>query len=103
MSAPNRGSWFGKKYGTIFEDPVLLKIAEKHKVDVSKIALSWNMSRDVPVIPMTSKLERAIQNISSLDVMLDLDDMNKINNIGKEHRVYDAMDWESMLNTPVFK
>lgn len=103
LSAPNRGTLFKNPFGTIYDDPVLQRVAEKHGISISQVALSWNMQRGVVVIPKTGRIPRAQENFDSQYVELDEEDIDDINSINKEHRVYDVIKWEKNLHIPAFK
>lgn len=101
LSAPNRGSMF-KVSGTVWEDPIMKEIAEKHDKSVGQISLAWNLNRNVVVIPKTAKLERAQENFEAQEIELDEEDIEKINSIEQRTRVYDPINWPHMLNVPIF-
>jgi len=101
LSAPNRGKMF-KECGTIFEDPTMIGIAEKHGKTVAQISLAWNMARGVVVIPKTQKIKRFEENFSAQQIELDKEDIEKINSIEKRVRVYNPINWPHMNNIPIF-
>ncbi|PQM39531.1 NADP-dependent sorbitol-6-phosphate dehydrogenase [Prunus yedoensis var. nudiflora] len=77
-----------KAFGSIspLEDPVLLALAKKYQKSVAQIALRWNLERDTPVIPKSSKVERLKENLEVLNFKLEKEDIELINTIDKKFR-----------------
>lgn len=85
--------------GKIFDDEILNEIAEKHWKTVSQISLKWlRQVHDAVVIPKTTSIERAKQNLEIENFSLDEEDIEKINNLPKDKRLIDppfAPKWDN--------
>jgi len=73
-------SWgpFAEGRNDIFQNAVLLSIAEKHDKSVAQVILRWLTQRGVVVIPKSVHKERIIENFNIFDFELSQDDMGKI-------------------------
>jgi 2,5-diketo-D-gluconate reductase A len=73
-------SWgpFAEGRDNIFENEVLLSIAQKHNKTVAQIILRWLIQRDVVAIPKTVHQERMVENFSVFDFELSREDMDTI-------------------------
>ncbi|MBF0575093.1 aldo/keto reductase [Dysgonomonas sp. GY617] len=73
-------SWapFAEGRNNMFENEVLVSLAQKYKKSVAQIVLRWLIQRDVVVIPKSVRKERIIENIEIFDFELDQADMDKI-------------------------
>lgn len=73
-------SWAPLAQGTnnIFENEVLVSIAEKYKKSVSEVILRWMTQRGIVAIPKSVHKERFIENFNIFDFELDREDMEKI-------------------------
>ena len=69
----------------LLENKVITKIADKRDCTPGQVALIWGMSRGTSVIPKTSHLDRVTENFKSLDCVLKMKDIEKIDKLGKEH------------------
>lgn len=61
-------------------------LAKKYQKSVAQIALRWNLERDTPVIPKSSKVERLKENLEVLNFKLEKEDIELINTIDKKFR-----------------
>ncbi|CAI2375343.1 unnamed protein product [Moneuplotes crassus] len=90
----------------LLKDEVILDIAKKHKATAAQIALAWNMQRGVMVIPKTNSKERLKENFEALDVTLDEKDIEKINQLNNNKRMWDPDQWDEpqygWKNNPVY-
>ncbi|CAI2377301.1 unnamed protein product [Moneuplotes crassus] len=103
LSNPSR-PFGGGGVVTVLEDPIIKEIAEKDAKTAAQVCLSWNLSRKVGlVVKCSTSIERAIENLEALDYVMNPDDIDKINKIDKNERVFDAINWEDCLNVPIFK
>jgi 2,5-diketo-D-gluconate reductase A len=73
-------SWgpFAEGRDDIFENEVLLSIAQKHNKTVAQIILRWLIQRDIVAIPKTVHQERMVENFSVFDFELSREDMDTI-------------------------
>jgi len=68
-------------------DPVVVEVAQKHKVSPQQVLLRWNCDVGNGVITKSSKIERLQQNFDILKFSLDNDDIEKLNQLsGKRYR-----------------
>jgi len=73
-------SWapFAEGKNDIFQNEVLVSIAEKHSKSVAQVILRWLTQRGVVVIPKSVRKERIIENFNIFDFELSQEDMEKI-------------------------
>ena len=71
-------------------DPVVKKIADKHKVGVGQVLIAWSIARDIAVIPKSVHQERIIGNLASAKINLDDQDVLELREIGISHRSIDG-------------
>ena len=74
----------------IVEDKTIKEIAQKNNVTPYQVCLAWNITRKVVVIPKSQNVEHLRENIGALNVMLDENDMKKIEEIDKNERILSA-------------
>ena len=67
----------------MFAEPVLQKIAEKHKKTVPQIILRWDIQQGVVIIPKSVHKNRMEENMAVWDFELDSDDMKKIEKLNQ--------------------
>lgn len=83
-------------YGEVFGEPVLEQIAEKHDTSVAQVSLAWLREKGVAAIPKSTSEAHLRDNWLSQQLELDAVDIEEIDNIPRENRVYDpdyAPDW----------
>ena len=75
--------------GDLLADPVLVKIAEKHKASVAQVVIAWHLALGNVVIPKSVTDARIIENFASLQLTLDDEDLAAINGLdrGAEGRI----------------
>lgn len=73
-------SWgpFAEGKNNIFQNVLLLSIAEKYKKSVAQVILRWLTQRGVIAIPKSVHKERIVENFNIFDFMLSPQDMNAI-------------------------
>lgn len=73
-------SWapFSEGKNDIFQNEILVSIAEKHNKSVAQVILRWLTQRGVVVIPKSVRKERIIENFNIFDFELSQDDMDAI-------------------------
>lgn len=73
-------SWgpFAEGKNNIFQNEMLLSIAEKHKKTVAQVILRWLTQRGVVVIPKSVRKERIVENFNVFDFELSAEDMTAI-------------------------
>jgi 2,5-diketo-D-gluconate reductase B len=73
--------------GTLANNPVLVRIAEKYRVHPAQVALRWLLMQDgLVVIPKAQRLDTQTMNLHSFDVTLDLEDLAAIDSLPKRQR-----------------
>lgn len=77
--------------GNKLEDPVIGKIAEKHGKTPAQVLLNWNASRGNIVLPKSLTAHRIQSNLDSFDFQLPAEDIEAINELGKENYVTGSM------------
>ncbi|WP_252312684.1 aldo/keto reductase [Sinobaca sp. H24] len=71
----------------IFENELLLDLANKYKKSVAQIILRWLIQRKVVVIPKSVHKERIEENINVFDFELDESDMKQISTLDTEENL----------------
>ncbi|WP_339208373.1 aldo/keto reductase [Paenibacillus sp. FSL K6-3182] len=73
-------SWapFAEGKNNLFQNELLVAIAEKHNKSVAQVVLRWLTQREVVVIPKSARKERIIENFNIFDFELDPKDMESI-------------------------
>jgi 2,5-diketo-D-gluconate reductase A len=76
-------SWgpFAEGKHDIFENELLLSIAERHKKTVAQVILRWLTQREVVVIPKSVRKERIAENFNIFDFELSPEDMEAIRSL----------------------
>eukprot|EP00347_Sterkiella_histriomuscorum_P004247 403361182 len=88
----------------LLEDNTIKQIAEKYNRTPAQIILNWHLQRGVIVITKTSKGRRLSENIDIFDFKLDQSDMDQINSLNIDARLFDPlrMDKSGFENVPYF-
>ncbi|WP_256758167.1 aldo/keto reductase [Cohnella sp. WQ 127256] len=73
-------SWapFAEGKNNLFQNEVLVSIAEKVNKSVAQVVLRWLTQREVVVIPKSVRKERIIENFNIFDFELNQEDMESI-------------------------
>jgi 2,5-diketo-D-gluconate reductase A len=73
-------SWgpFAEGKNNMFQNEVLVSIAEKHNKSVAQVVLRWLTQRGVVAIPKSVRKERIIENFNIFDFELSQEEMEKI-------------------------
>lgn len=75
---------FGEGRGGLFENPVLVQIAEKYNKTTAQIILRWHIQRGVVVIPKSTHKARMEENLQVFDFVLEPEDINQISALDKK-------------------
>ena len=94
-------SWgpFAEGRNDIFQNEVLLSLANKYDKSVAQIILRWLTQRGVVVIPKSVRKERMAENLDIFDFYLSEDDVEQIKNLDTkqslffDHRNPDIIRW----------
>lgn len=79
-------AWSPLKKGRIFEDPVITRIADKHRKTPAQIILRWDIQHGIIAIPKSTKEERIIENADIFDFTLTQEEMTQIDQLNKNER-----------------
>jgi len=93
---------FAEGRNNIFQNEVLLSIAEKHNKSIAQIILRWLVQRDVVVLSKSVRKERIKENLDVLDFGLSDDDMEAISTLDtKASSFFDHRDpeWVKRLSS----
>lgn len=71
---------------SLFEDETLKEIATKNNISIAQLLLAWQINRNVIVIPKSTQEIHLQQNIASIMINLDEDDINNISEITTKYR-----------------
>lgn len=78
LKAPNEPS--------LLENKVIQKIAKKHGASPGQVLIKWSVLRGTAVIPKSTNEDRIIENIQSMGVNLDEDDLKEIAALDRHFR-----------------
>jgi len=80
-------SWgpFAEGRNNIFQNELLISIAQKYKKSVAQIILRWLTQRGIVVIPKSTHKERIIENFNIFDFELAQEDMDAIVTLDMNH------------------
>lgn len=79
--------------GEVFDAPEIVEVAEKHDAAPAQVALAWLLAKEnVAAIPKAATPAHIRENYGALDLELDPEDVEKIDSIGRDHRIVDG-DW----------
>lgn len=83
---------FGGKMsnGTLFKDPVIMKIAQAHGKTPAQVILRWHIQEGFSVIPGSSNPELIRENIDIFDFSLTDEEMQQMRSLNKERRFFNA-------------
>lgn len=79
-------SYMTLAYGKVLNDPVLIKIADKHHATVAQVALAWALQLGYAVIPSSTKRANLASNLAARNLTLDADDMALIATLERNGR-----------------
>ena len=72
--------------GEILDDPAIVDIAEKHGVSAARVSLAWLREKGVTAIPKATGTDHIRDNLASLDLELDEEDIAAIDDLGRTDR-----------------
>ena len=62
----------------LLADPLFTELAEKYSSTPGQVVLAWHLATVQSTIPKSSNRERMVQNLRSVDITLDADDVARI-------------------------
>ncbi|GAA0720297.1 diketogulonate reductase-like aldo/keto reductase [Halorubrum trapanicum] len=72
--------------GEILDDPAIVDIAEKHGVSAAQVSLAWLRETGVTAIPKATGVDHIRDNLASLGLELDDEDVEAIDSLGRSDR-----------------
>ncbi|KQX44557.1 aldo/keto reductase [Paenibacillus sp. Root444D2] len=83
-------SWapFAEGKNNLFQNEVLVSIAEKVNKSVAQVVLRWLTQREVVVIPKSVRKERIIENFNIFDFELSQEDMESITTLDTKQSLF---------------
>ncbi|QAU14368.1 aldo/keto reductase [Halorubrum sp. BOL3-1] len=72
--------------GGVLDDPAVSGIAERHGVSAAQVSLAWLREKGVTAIPKATGTDHLRDNLASLDLELDDEDVAKIDELGRTDR-----------------
>ncbi|SFR37653.1 2,5-diketo-D-gluconate reductase B [Halorubrum sodomense] len=72
--------------GEILDDPAIVDIAEKHGVSAAQVSLAWLRETGVTAIPKATGIDHIRDNLASVDLDLDDEDVEAIDALGRTDR-----------------
>ncbi|MDR1877201.1 MAG: aldo/keto reductase [Flavobacteriaceae bacterium] len=79
-------AWSPLKRGGLFNEPVLLELAEKHTKNIAQILIRWDLQKGVVTIPKSTKKERIVSNADVFNFELSEEDMKRIDDLDNNDR-----------------
>lgn len=73
--------------GKVMNEPVLNQIAADHDATPAQIALAWVLSRDIVVIPSSTKPSHQEANLEALDITLSGEEIERIGKLDVGERI----------------
>jgi diketogulonate reductase-like aldo/keto reductase len=86
----------------ILEDPILKKIADRHKVTVAQVCLAWSLQRNVSVVAKSASAIRQQENLASRNLKLAEEEMKEIASLDRGYRFFRPEDWWGAMGFAVF-
>ncbi|EAR92224.1 aldo/keto reductase family oxidoreductase (macronuclear) [Tetrahymena thermophila SB210] len=90
------------KYTDVESNPILQKIAKKHKITISQVLLGFLLNQGLSVIPKTDKPSRLKENIDSINVKLSEEDFKELETLNKNQRTIDPSVMAMFSYVPFF-
>ena len=83
-------SWgpFAEGKNNMFQNEVLVTIAEKHDKSVAQVILRWLTQRGIVAIPKSVHKERIIENFNIFDFELSQDDMVRVSTLDTKESLF---------------
>jgi methylglyoxal/glyoxal reductase len=81
-------AWSPLMQGGMLEEPDLVEIAKKYNKSTAQIIIRWDLQTGVVTIPKSVKPHRIAENADVFDFELSLEDMEKINALNQDQRMF---------------
>src|SRR5690606_15717469 len=79
-------AWSPLMMGHVVKDETIRQIAEKYQKTPAQIVLRWDLQHQVVTIPKSVNEKRIIENSEIFDFELSEEDMNRIDQLNRNHR-----------------
>ncbi|MCM3693245.1 aldo/keto reductase [Neobacillus niacini] len=81
-------AWSPLMQGGLLEEPTLVEIAEKYNKSTAQVIIRWDIQTGVVTIPKSVKAHRIAENADIFDFELSQEDMDKINALNQDQRMF---------------
>ncbi len=78
---------------SLFTNPVIVSIAEKHKCSVAQVLIKWAIQRGTVVIPKSINPQRLQENFDAQFIQLNETEMNEIAALDRHYRFLNGDNW----------
>jgi alcohol dehydrogenase (NADP+) len=75
---------------SLLDNPVIQRVAARHKVSPGQVLLSWALARKTVVIPKSVHPQRIRENLAATDLILDAGDLEEIATLDNGYRFVDG-------------
>ena len=82
----HKGTYLKKVQEDLFTDELILALGQKYGRTPAQVVLNWAMAQEIIVIPKSSHLERAKENLESMNFRLEDADVQCISGLNRNKR-----------------
>ncbi|MBM9536733.1 aldo/keto reductase [Desulfobulbus alkaliphilus] len=75
---------------SLLDNPVIQRIATRHKVSPGQVLISWGLARKTVVIPKSVHPQRIRENLAAAGLILDAGDLEEIATLDRGYRFVDG-------------
>lgn len=91
------------KKNILMKEPLIEKLAKKYGKTPAQILLNWSLSRNQVFLAKSSKMKRLEENINVFSFKLEKEDVEEINGLNINMRLFDPIQGNFSLYYPLFK
>jgi methylglyoxal/glyoxal reductase len=81
-------AWSPLMQGGLLDEPALVEIAAKYGKSTAQVIIRWDIQTGVVTIPKSVKPHRIVENADVFDFELSQEDMDKINALNQDKRMF---------------
>jgi len=81
----------------LMEDPVIKEIAKSHGKTPAQVLIRWGLQRGTVVLPKSGAQHRIMENTKVWDFALTPEQMDQLNKLDRNHRIYKTEWWDFTL------
>ena len=81
-------AWSPLMQGGLLDEPTLIEIAKEYNKSTAQIIIRWDMQTGVVTIPKSVKPHRIAENADVFDFEISQENMDKINALNKDQRMF---------------